>query len=199
MAYLIYKITDHFNKKYYVGQTTRSIDIRFKEHKRNKISYIGRAIHKYSKKFFTIEILEECETAEQLNERERYWIAKLNCRWPNGYNNSVGGEGNWERTSESIEKMSRKGTHQTEKTRKQISLSLTGEKNPQYGKPKSDETKAKLSAAAKNKRAVLCVEQNQIYDSMSMAARINNLHVQDISRACKNPHRTAGKCHWRYV
>lgn len=42
---------------------------------------------------FTIEIIEECETQEQANERERFWIRVLKSRMPDGYNRSSGGEG----------------------------------------------------------------------------------------------------------
>ena len=39
-----------------------------------------------------IEVIEECETQEQANERERFWIKVLNCKIPTGYNRSNGGE-----------------------------------------------------------------------------------------------------------
>ena len=40
-----------------------------------------------------LEIIEECETQEQLNEREIFWIAELNTKHPCGYNQTDGGEG----------------------------------------------------------------------------------------------------------
>lgn len=197
-AGFIYKITNKTNGMIYVGQTTRTVEARFEDHKHCKTSYIGRAIRKYRVENFTIEVLEECETADLLNERERFWIAFFKCRWPNGYNMTDGGEGNWERTPESIEKMSRKGKRHTTASRKQIALSLTGENNPQYGIPLSDETKNKLSQAAPNKRAVICVETNETFESITAAARNKELCLQDVSRACRNPGRTAGGFHWRY-
>ena len=42
---------------------------------------------------FILEVIERCETQAQANERERFWIRVLNCRMPNGYNRSNGGEG----------------------------------------------------------------------------------------------------------
>lgn len=42
---------------------------------------------------FTIEVIEECETQAQADERERFWIKVLNCKVPNGYNRSDGGSG----------------------------------------------------------------------------------------------------------
>ena len=42
---------------------------------------------------FTIEIIECCETQEQLNEREIFWINALNVKQPNDYNVRNGGGG----------------------------------------------------------------------------------------------------------
>ena len=194
---VIYKLTNKINGKPYVGQTTRTPEERFIDHKYCQTSNIGRAIRKYGEENFTIEVLEECETKEQLNEREIFWIAFFNCMVPNGYNVAEGGQGNWERTPESIAKMSRKGKHHTEESKAKIAASLMGDKNPNFGKPKTDEERAKLSAATKNKRPVICVETGEVFESMTAAARAKQVTVQDISRACKNPGRTAGGCHWR--
>lgn len=101
---VVYKITNKVNSKVYVGKTTRTIKERFIEHANVK-THIGYAIRKYGRKKFTIEIIEECETAEQLNEREIFWIATLNCKHPNGYNYSDGGEGSKGFAEETLAKM----------------------------------------------------------------------------------------------
>ena len=88
----IYKITNLVNGKIYVGQTQRDVEQRFKEHMRAD-SLIGKAICKYGLKNFKCEILEECDTIEELNEREIFWIKELNCKVPNGYNLTDGGHG----------------------------------------------------------------------------------------------------------
>ena len=93
MAYgIVYKLTCKLNDMKYVGQTTRSLEIRFKEHAKAD-SYIGKAIRKYGEENFSREVIEECETSEQLNEREIFWIAHFNCKQPNGYNQTDGGDG----------------------------------------------------------------------------------------------------------
>ena len=89
---VVYKITNKVNSTVYVGQTKRTIKERFIEHAKAE-THLGYAIRKYGRKKFTIEVIEECETAEQLNEREIFWIAKLNTKAPNGYNYTEGGEG----------------------------------------------------------------------------------------------------------
>ena len=88
----VYKITNVKNNKIYVGQSS-DIYRRFHEHQtKGKSSGIpvDIAIQKYGKDSFTYEILEECNIAE-LNEKETFWIKKLNAI-ENGYNCSEGGD-----------------------------------------------------------------------------------------------------------
>ena len=86
----IYKITNRLNGKIYVGQTRRKIERRFIEHSRAKTP-LGNAMKNCGTENFTIEIIEECSTQEQANERERFWIKVLKCKIPNGYNQKDGG------------------------------------------------------------------------------------------------------------
>lgn len=74
----------------YVGQTTRTADERFKEHKFAN-SLLGRAIRTHGVENFKLEVIEKCETLDELNEREPYWIEFYNCIYPNGYNLDSGG------------------------------------------------------------------------------------------------------------
>ena len=87
---IIYKITNLVNGKIYVGQTKFSVEKRFKEHAKAN-SPLGHAIRKYGKENFKAEVIEICQTFTELNEREIFWIAKLNCKVPNGYNIADGG------------------------------------------------------------------------------------------------------------
>ena len=95
----IYKITCNITKKIYVGQTVTNIEQRWKDHVRvSKSPSHGdynfpfhRAIRKYGAENFTIECIEECPN-DKLNEREIYWIDKLNS-YKDGYNASLGGFG----------------------------------------------------------------------------------------------------------
>lgn len=93
----IYVITNQINNKQYVGQTSFSIQDRFKQHikdsKKQDIQNrpLYKAFNKYGTENFSISLLEECPQA-QINEREQYWIEKLNT-FHNGYNATLGGEG----------------------------------------------------------------------------------------------------------
>lgn len=102
----IYIIKNTVNDKVYVGQTKISLKLRFQNHlsaARNGKDYIiGKAIRKYGEDKFYIELLEEC-TVEELNEREKYWIAFFNSTDNRfGYNISIGG--NVIRTTKELDK-----------------------------------------------------------------------------------------------
>ena len=85
----IYKTTNLVNGKIYIGQ-----------HKGNVQSetYLGsgqilwRAIQKYGIENFMNEVIEWCQSEEELNAREIYWIEMLNARHRAvGYNQALGG------------------------------------------------------------------------------------------------------------
>ena len=89
----IYKITNLINQKIYVGQTTKSIEVRFKSHYQNpsRYSLIDKAIKKYGKENFQIELLEEVEN-EKLNDKEIFYIKELKSKSEfNNYNLTDGG------------------------------------------------------------------------------------------------------------
>ena len=96
MRGFIYKITNTINSKSYIGQTIQNVKERFYQHCATKCSKavsnmaIHRAIKKYCKSNFTVEVIEEIDSAN-LNDRERYWIKYYNS-YNNGYNSTKGGQ-----------------------------------------------------------------------------------------------------------
>ena len=125
----IYCITSPSNKKY-IGQTKRLYSKRWKEHNKctGKSILLENAINKYGSNDMIYEVL--CEVNDELlNEYEIKFIDIYNTLDPYGYNLRSGGTGG-NHTPSSIEKMR---------------LAKTGKNNPNYGIPKSDETKAKIS------------------------------------------------------
>ena len=96
MRGFIYKITNTINGKSYIGQTIQNVKERFYQHCATKCSKavsnmaIHRAIKKYGKSNFTVEVIEEIDSAN-LNDRERYWIKCYNS-YNNGYNSTKGGQ-----------------------------------------------------------------------------------------------------------
>ena len=90
---IIYKITNKINGDFYIGQTIKSKEERFQKHKYNASygskTYLHRAMRKYGFDNFTIEEIENQVLLENLDEREIFWIKKLNPK----YNMTDGGEG----------------------------------------------------------------------------------------------------------
>lgn len=88
MAY-IYKIINLVNKKIYIGETIRTIDIRWKQHiyksKNGANGHLYAAMRLYGIDNFTVEEIERCSTEDRF-ERETYYISKFNSLEPNGYN-----------------------------------------------------------------------------------------------------------------
>ena len=141
MAYgIVYKITNKLNGKGYVGKTTRPLEVRFNEHAKAD-SYIGNSIRKYGEENFSREVIEECGTSEQLNEREIFWIAHFNCKQPNGYNQTDGGDGAMEQFGEKNHFF---GKHHTQEARAKIAAASLGNTNF-LGHHHTEETKAELS------------------------------------------------------
>ena len=91
----IYKITNTLNGKVYIGQTIKTIQKRFTQHKNNSNKeyfsqiVLYKAFNKYGIENFTCEEVEEVPN-EELDEREKYWIEYYNSYF-DGYNSTLGG------------------------------------------------------------------------------------------------------------
>ena len=94
----IYKITNNINGKVYIGQTIKSVQKRFTQHKNNSNkSYFSqialyKAFNKYGIDNFSYEEVEEISN-DKLDEREKYWIEYYNSYF-DGYNSTLGGRSN---------------------------------------------------------------------------------------------------------
>jgi group I intron endonuclease len=125
---IIYKTTNLINNRFYVGKDAK-----------NDKNYLGsgkilrQAIKKYGKENFIKETLEVCKNLQEMEEREKYWINKLNAT-ENGYNLTEGGTGGdtW--------------THSPKKVHWNV-----GNTPWNKGKPPSPETREKISKNRKGK------------------------------------------------
>lgn len=96
---IIYKITNQINNKVYIGQTTLTIEKRFKTHLKDAYRtdrptrYFHRALKKYGKENFTIEQIDIAFNKKELSQKEIYWIHFYQANNRHfGYNLSTGGE-----------------------------------------------------------------------------------------------------------
>ena len=139
--YKIYLITNLENKKQYVGITKFSITERFYQHTKRGF-LLTEAIKKYGEDKFSIELIEEVDTAGRAYELEQYYIKEYDSKVPYGYNITDGGDGifGWEATEEYRQECSER----VKQLHKEKKVGM-------YGKKHSDETKRKMSEASKGK------------------------------------------------
>ena len=102
----IYETTNLINGKKYIGQKTNNIFLA--EKYLGSGIYLNRAIKKYGKENFKVNLIEECETKEELNNREIYWIDYYNAVKSNAYYNQSKGGDHWNLSSEYIAETNRK-------------------------------------------------------------------------------------------
>lgn len=137
----VYKITNKVNNKIYIGQTTRLISDRWKEHCCPSSDYcrlLHKAIKKYGKDNFQIESIYKAKTIEELNQQEEALIKNFNALKPHGYNLLPGGLNRRHHPA----------------TKAQMSKTRTGKKVPKLCVPRgpmSLETRLKISAAKKGR------------------------------------------------
>jgi group I intron endonuclease len=131
---IIYKVTNNVNGKIYVGLTKQKLKLRWQQHvrgaiKRPEASYFFRAIKKYGPDSFTLEVIDEAKTMNELSEKEIDWIEKLNCCDRTvGYNCKSGGINNFEVSKETRDKISKalKGKAKSEEHKKKCGLARKG-------------------------------------------------------------------------
>lgn len=208
-----YKVYMHIfpNNKKYIGITKTKPKNRWGKKRYIHNIYMTNAINKYEWNNVKHKILYEGLTKEEAEKKEIELIAyyKSNQR-KFGYNIQNGGnvhcvsEETKKKISNSIKGKNHYmyGKHHSEETKIKISESKKGNKN-MLGHHHSKETRKKISNAlkgqiAKNRKKVLCVETNIIYDSMHIASKETNTNVPDICMCCKGKLKTANGYHWQY-
>ena len=133
----IYMTTNLVNGKKYIGK--KKSETFLHEQYLGSGTYLNRAIDKYGKENFKVELIEECEDKDILNEREKYWISHYrSVENINLYNVAQGGEGgdtisglNEIDYNAYIDKISKP---RSEEFKQAQSKRFCGENNPMYGK-----------------------------------------------------------------
>jgi group I intron endonuclease len=169
----LYLFRNEANGKGYVGITVRQVEVRRTEHfglaKRNGQSAFAKAIRKYGPGAFTMTLLAQADSWEELLRMEQEAIATYNTYAPtgHGYNLTKGGEGSLGRilsedarqriaqartgvpmpmhVREAVSKRHR-GVPKPAEQRQKIGDAQRGEKNHRYGKGMDEAHKQKLIA-----------------------------------------------------
>lgn len=138
----VYRISNKLNGKCYIGQTKRSVHVRFNKHKyqaatHSSNSNLHKAFRKYGvENFCFMPIHEDIPTAASLDELEKYYIS-LYDSINTGYNICIGG-GSYVRSRETLDKLSKAslGRKHTEATKELM-------RSKAVGRTHSSETKEK--------------------------------------------------------
>lgn len=134
---IVYKITNTLNGKCYIGMTSKPIMRRWKAHltqmRQGNPRTLYNAFRKYGFVNFTIEQIDCANTAEELGELEKKYIAQYNSFGSGGYNMCSGGLGplglvHSEETRNKIKAAVKNKPPITEETRNKIKLGLVGHK-----------------------------------------------------------------------
>lgn len=198
---IIYCLTNTITNTQYIGQTTQPLKKRLKDHfapsKADK-SYIGRAIRKYGKENFNVEVIAEVNI-DELNYLEQTCIMQRDTLSPRGYNLTTGGK-RFNHTEETKRKISEAGKGRPTWT-KGVSLSKEHRLNiskAKIGIKKSKETIENMRKARPNKRVIIDNE-NRIYNSIAEAERILNLFKGSIHRVLSGERKTTGGLSFNYL
>ena len=94
---ILYVITNTENGKKYVGITTKSVAVRWRQHLRRVAASSRHALHcaiaKYGEESFRIEAVAEAASLDALKALEVAEIARLGTLGDGGYNMTAGGDG----------------------------------------------------------------------------------------------------------
>lgn len=191
-SYDVYKITNKVNNKVYIGITSKGISARWREHiysaEHNCPFKLHRAIRKYGKENFSVELIDFCNNWGELAEKERFYIDKYQSIEDEfGYNMTDGGDGTF-------------GKHHSEETKDKIRQRAIGRdvteatriKLSEAGKIITEARKAYLESGtigASRKKPVLQYTKEgnfiQEFSGVNEASRITGIHVTTLVNSLK--------------
>ena len=183
----VYIHSNNMNGKCYVGQTIHKPESRWKNGK----GYIGcplffRAIEKYGWDNFSHKVFEL--PIDQLDWAERFLIECYKTDDPRyGYNIENGGHNNKRISQETKEK---------------LRLTKLGEKNPNYRKHPSEETRKRMRDSNAKSKSCLQFSKDGVFiakfSSMCEAERKLGICNTNIAECCKGKRVSAGGYIWKY-
>ena len=198
----IYITTNHINGKKYIGQKNYDKNGRWKEYLGSGI-ILKQAIQKYGVDNFSKEIIEECETKELLNEREKYWISYYNAVKSNKfYNIANGGDGGNTISGYSKEQLDELEKYyialcKTEKYGGVYNITTGGDDG--YTFINSFVTKLKNINIIKNTKTICCLTLNKVFIDIDEITKfyknenVFNIRPEDIIKCCNGQSEYSGK------
>ena len=215
--YYVYAHTLKADGRKYIGITSQTLNERW----RNGSGYKGsthfkNAIDKYGWDAFDHEVLNVCNSREEAYKLEEQYISQFNTTNENfGFNLQTGGlspKQYWKSVEKSASK--RRGRKYTGETLLKFQEHARELSKANIGKPRSEETKHKISEKHKGmtygeetkqklrdtfSRKVLCVELNKVFSSMTEAAKAFGLSKCTISAVITGRNKTAAGYHWKLI
>lgn len=177
---IVYLVTNKVNGKQYVGQSVGTLNYRWKKHlaavKEGSSYYFHRAIRKYGEEHFSTEPLHICETKEEMDFVEMFYICLLCTKSPKGYNSTEGGEGTvgHKHTEKSIQQMreSHSGAVVTEEHKEKL-------RKASKGVPKTKEHRENISKGRMGMRFSLTHRTNIIIGHTKTVCKRGHLRTPD--------------------
>jgi group I intron endonuclease len=161
MTGIIYRATSP-DGKVYIGQTTKKLAIRkaahsFRAKKGDARTPFQIALLEHGFSAFLWEQIDSAENQDELDRKEKHWIAYYQADKPeHGYNQNDGGV-HYTPSAETRQKMSKAvqkeknhnfGKHFTDETRRKLSDVKKGENNPSAKLTEADVVQIKIALAA---------------------------------------------------
>jgi len=198
----IYKTTNLINGKIYIGKSEKD----FNENYYGSGLILKKAIKKYGKDNFIVELIEKHDNIDSLNDREKYWI---DYHSKNSYNIAEGGSGGWtikgyndEEYNNFVDKMTKINRDKSKHVSKIIS-DMWEDKNSIYNTEEyrnklsdackirkwSDKTKDKIRQSklgANNPQAQKVKVGNVIYDTITECAKDYSISNTAVRKRCNN-------------
>lgn len=204
--FCVYLHINKINGKIYVGQTCKVPTARWQNGTGYRTQkHFWASICKYGWDNFEHKIVASMLTQNEANTIEKMLIEKLDTMNPNkGYNKDSGGNGE---------------RFVSEETKRKISLSHIGEKNPMFGKHMSKENREirsekwkgsnnpSIGKVGKDAHHITPVykidkETNEIlcrYDTINEAEQDTGASHGNIIRCCTGDRKTAAGFKWSYI
>ena len=172
---IIYRAYNIISEKCYIGKTTKTLSKRISGHYSSEnCIHMHRALMIYPKETWEWKIIDIGNNAEDLANKEKFWIKFYNARI-NGYNCTDGGEG-----SEGVI-VSKEHKFKTRNT-------LLEKTELNWRSPR------KMAS-----RPVRCIETGEKFFSASDASRKTGITSSGISAVCRGANKTSGGYHWEFL